>query len=137
MARSGGCGFRDHGVPKLSLIVITKNEERSIARCLRSVALADDLVVVDNGSTDRTVEIARAMGARVVLTTDWPGYGPQKSRALDLARGEWVLSLDADEWIDPGFEDRIRSAIDAPDAPAAYQTLRRSRFCGKVVRFGG
>ncbi|MGY3619692.1 glycosyltransferase family 2 protein [Bradyrhizobium sp. USDA 10063] len=123
-------------MPSLSLIVITKNEEHCIARCLRSVD-ADEIIVVDSGSTDRTVEIARASGARVVVTSDWPGYGPQKSRALDLAQGDWVLSLDADEWIEPDFRDRIRSAINAPDAPAAYRTLRRSRFCGKALRFGG
>ena len=98
-------------MPKLSLIVITKNEERTIARCLQSVDFADDLIVVDSGSVDRTVEIARANGARVVETADWPGYGPQKRRALDLARGEWVLSLDADEWIDPSFGRLINEAI--------------------------
>ena len=121
----------------LSLIVITKNEEHVIARCLRSVGFARDIIVVDSGSTDRTVEIASASGARVIQTPDWPGYGPQKQRALDLARGDWVLSLDADEWIDAKFEKRIRDAIDASNAPAAYRMLRRSRFCGRDVRFGG
>jgi glycosyltransferase involved in cell wall biosynthesis len=124
-------------MPKFSLIVITKNEERSIARCLRSIDFADDVIVVDNGSVDRTVEIARANGARVVETADWPGYGPQKRRALDLAQGEWVLSLDADEWIDQRFGRLINEAINAPDAPAAYEMRRRSRFCGRIVRFGG
>jgi len=123
-------------MPSLSLIVITKNEEHCIARCLRSIN-ADEIIVVDSGSVDQTVEIARASGARVVVTSDWPGYGPQKSRALELARGDWVLSLDADEWIEPEFGDKIRSAINAPDAPAAYQMLRRSSFCGRAVRFGG
>jgi glycosyltransferase involved in cell wall biosynthesis len=123
-------------MPSLSLIVITKNEEHCIARCLSSVD-ADEIIVVDSGSVDRTVEIARESGARVIVTSDWPGYGPQKSRALELASSDWVLSLDADEWIEPEFGDRIRRAIDTLDAPAAYQTLRRSRFCGKTLRFGG
>jgi len=123
-------------MPSLSLIVITKNEEHCIERCLRSVDV-DEIIVVDSGSVDRTVEIARASGARVVVTSDWPGYGPQKSRALELAQGDWVLSLDADEWIEPEFGARIRSAINAPDAPAAYQMRRRSSFCGKALRFGG
>jgi glycosyltransferase involved in cell wall biosynthesis len=123
-------------MPSLSLIVITKNEEHCIARCLNSVD-ADEIIVVDSGSADRTVEIARESGARVVVTSDWPGYGPQKSRALELASSDWVLSLDADEWIEPEFGDLIRRAIDTVDAPAAYQTLRRSRFCGKTLRFGG
>lgn len=120
----------------LSLIVITKNEEASIARCLGSVNFADDIVVVDSGSTDRTVEIARAHGANVVSTTDWPGFGPQKARALSLARGDWVISLDADEWIDASFVAPIRKAIADPNAPDAYKTSRRSRFCGQIIRHG-
>ncbi|MGH6679253.1 MAG: glycosyltransferase family 2 protein, partial [Bradyrhizobium sp.] len=124
-------------MPTLSLIVITRNEEHVIARCLRSVGFARDIIVVDSGSTDRTVEIASVLGARVIQTPDWPGYGPQKQRALDLATGDWVLSLDADEWIDAKFETRIRDAIDASNAPAAYRMPRRSRFCGRDVRFGG
>jgi glycosyltransferase involved in cell wall biosynthesis len=121
----------------LSLIVITKNEEQSIARCLRSVDFASEAIVVDSDSTDRTAEIAIENGARVVKTTDWPGFGAQKSRALSLARGDWILSLDADEWIDPSFGTKIRRAIDTPDAPNAYEMLRRSRFCGRIVRYGG
>src|SRR4029077_11953655 len=82
----------------LSVIVIAKDEEASIARTLESVAFADEVVVVDSGSTDRTVALARELGAKVTVTADWPGFGPQKNRALDLATGDWVLSLDADEW---------------------------------------
>jgi glycosyltransferase involved in cell wall biosynthesis len=124
-------------VPTLSLIVITKNEEDAIGRCLGSVGFADEIIVVDSGSTDRTIEIARADGARVTSTTDWPGYGPQKSRALNLARCDWVLSLDADEWIDAEFAECLRQAIADPNAPAAYRTSRRSRFCGQIVRHSG
>lgn len=124
-------------MPSLSLIVITKNEEAAIARCLGSVAFADEIIVVDSGSTDRTVEIARGLGARVTVTPDWPGFGAQKNRALDLARSDWVLSLDADEWIDPQFIAGIRQAIADPAAPDAYRTSRRSRFCGRVVNHCG
>jgi glycosyltransferase involved in cell wall biosynthesis len=92
--------------PQLSIIVITKNEAHRIERCLRSVAFADELIVVDSGSTDETVARARACGARVTVT-DWPGFGPQKNRALALARGRWVLSIDADEEVD----DELRAAI--------------------------
>jgi len=122
-------------MPTLSLIVITKNEEHCIAHCLGSVD-ADEIIVVDSGSTDRTVEIARNCRARVVVTSDWPGFGFQKNRALELAQSDWVLSLDADEWIEPEFGAKIRSAIDSSDAPA-WQMCRRSRFCGKEVKFGG
>ena len=105
---------------------------------MRSVAWADEIVVVDSGSGDRTVEIAREHGARVTVTDDWPGFGPQKNRALDLATGDWVLSLDADEWLTPS--PRRRSvAIVAADATraAAYRMPRRSSFCGRFLRHSG
>lgn len=124
-------------MPRLSLIVITRDEEASIGRCLRSAAFADEVVVVDNQSTDKTVEIARSLGAKVVEATDWPGFGPQKNRALDAAAGDWVLSLDADEWIEPPLADAIKVAIADPNAADGYEMPRRSRFCGTVVRHSG
>ena len=124
-------------VPSLSLIVITRNEEESIARCLGSLNFADEIIVVDSGSTDRTVELARSHGAHVVSTADWPGFGPQKSRALDLARSDWVISLDADEWVDASFIDQIKTAIADLNAPDAYKMSRRSRFCGQIIRHSG
>jgi glycosyltransferase involved in cell wall biosynthesis len=123
--------------PRLSLIVITKNEEAAIARCLGSVSLADEIIVIDSGSTDATVEIAKSFGAEVIVTTDWPGFGPQKARALERARGGWVLSLDADEWLDAEAIEPLKAAIAAGDAPAAYRMSRRSRFCGSVIRHSG
>jgi len=123
-------------VPRLSLIVISKNEEAAIARCLRSANFADEIVVVDHASTDKTVEIARALGARVIVTADWPGFGPQKNRALQEATGDWVLSLDADEWIEPALAAEIRAAIARADAADGYAIPRRSRFCGHIVRHG-
>jgi glycosyltransferase involved in cell wall biosynthesis len=124
-------------VPRLSLIVIAKNEEASIGRCLRSAAFADEMVVVDNDSTDKTAEIARNLGARVIAAPDWPGFGPQKNRALAAATGDWVLSLDADEWVEAPLADEIRAAMTGSDAADGYNIPRRSRFCGKVVRFCG
>ncbi len=121
--------------PKLSLIVITKNEEAAIARCLGSVPCAEEIIVVDSGSSDRTVEIAKSLGAKVIVTSDWPGFGPQKQRALDLAQGEWVLSLDADEWLDPDAIAPLQAAM-AADA-TAYRISRRSRFCGHVINHCG
>ena len=123
-------------MPRLSLIVISKNEEAAIARCLRSANFADEIIVVDHASTDRTAAIARAEGARVIVTTDWPGFGPQKNRALHEAAGDWVLSLDADEWIEPQLADEIRAVIARADAADGYEIPRRSRFCGKIVRHG-
>jgi len=122
----------------LSVIIIAKDEEASIARTLRSVAFADEIVVVDSGSTDRTADIAREHGAKVTVTADWPGFGPQKNRALDLATGSWVLSLDADEWLTEESAAEIRNAI-ASDNPnvAAYRFPRRSSFCGRFLRHSG
>ncbi len=121
----------------LSVIVITKDEEAAIARTLDSVAWADEIVVVDSGSADRTVEIARERGATVVVTQDWPGFGPQKNRALDLATGDWVLSLDADEWLTPASAEEIKSAIGARAGSAAYRLPRRSSFCGRLMQHSG
>lgn len=124
-------------MPRLSLIVIARNEEASIERCLRSAAFADEIVLVDNNSTDRTVEIARSLGAKVVKSPDWPGFGPQKNRALDAASGDWVLSLDADEWIEAPLAEEIRAVIGDTNAADGYEMPRRSRFCGEVVRHSG
>ena len=122
---------------KLSVVVITKDEESAIGRCLDSVRWADEIVVLDSGSTDRTVEIAREHGARVEVSADWPGFGPQKNRALALAGGEWVLSLDADEWVPEDLAAEIRGAIAAPDGHAGFELPRSSSFCGREMRHSG
>ena len=123
---------------RFSVILITKNEEAAIARVLRSVAFADEIVVVDSGSTDRTVEIARELGAKVTVTDYWPGFGTQKNRALDFATGDWVLSLDADEWLTAESAEEIRRAVAASAAgTAAYRMPRRSSFCGRFLQHSG
>ncbi|HWT38046.1 MAG TPA: glycosyltransferase, partial [Paraburkholderia sp.] len=81
--------------PTLGVAIITKNAARRLDECLRAVAFADEIVVVDSGSTDATLDIARSHGARVLTHTDWPGFGPQKNRALDALGTTWVLSIDA------------------------------------------
>lgn len=121
---------------RLSVILITRDEAHNIDRCLRSVAFADQVVVVDSGSTDATVELARAAGAQVIPTADWPGFGPQKNRALDAATGDWVLSLDADEAVSPELAASIRAAIAAPTHDA-YELNRRSLFCGRWMGHSG
>jgi len=120
----------------LSVIIITKNEAKHIVACLESVAFADEFIVVDSGSTDNTVELAREFGARVEITTDWPGFGPQKNRALDLATGDWILSIDADERVTPELALAIQAAIAAPQADA-YDIPRLSEFCGRFIRHSG
>lgn len=123
----------------LSVILITKNEAHNIAGCLRSVAFADEWIVVDSGSSDATGEIARSLGARVEVTPDWPGFGPQKNRALALARGRWVLSIDADERVSEVLAAQIRAVVNAPDdagGPAGHELSRLSSFCGQTMRHG-
>ena len=89
---------------RLSVIIIALNQEANIGACLASVRFADEIVVVDTGSTDRTVELARAGGARVVVTA-WQGFAGTKNFALDQARGDWVFSLDTDERVPPALKD--------------------------------
>ncbi|MHB8773139.1 MAG: glycosyltransferase family 2 protein [Syntrophales bacterium] len=121
----------------LSVIVITKNEEAAIDACLASVAWADEIIVVDSGSSDRTAELCRGRGAAVHATTDWPGFGPQKNRALGLATGEWVLSIDADERVTPELRRELETAMADPGGNAAFALPRRSRYCGRPMRHGG
>ena len=110
----------------LSVIIITKNEADVIERCLRSVAWADEIIVVDGNSSDDTAALARSLGAKVDNAPDWPGFGPQKNRALALATGDWVLSLDADEWVTPELREEIAQAIAAADRLPAYRLPRLS-----------
>ncbi|HUQ29316.1 MAG TPA: glycosyltransferase family 2 protein [Usitatibacter sp.] len=121
----------------LSVVLIARDEEKSIAAALDSVGWADEVIVVDSGSTDRTVEIARAKGAKVTVTADWPGFGAQKNRALDLATREWVLSLDADERVTPELREEIRAIVAGQSTSDAYDIPRLSRYCGRLLRHGG
>ena len=94
-------------MPLLSVAIITCDEERNLARTLASVSFADEIVVVDSGSRDRTVEIARSFGARVFVR-DWPGFAAQKNFAIAQCSGDWILSLDADEEMTPELRTQIR-----------------------------
>ncbi|RMG70831.1 MAG: glycosyltransferase family 2 protein, partial [Nitrospirae bacterium] len=99
---------------KISAIIITFNESRRIARCLKSLNWCDEIVLVDSKSTDNTVEIAQKYTDRIFIE-DWKGYGPQKQSALEKARGEWVLSIDADEVVTPELASEIKSVIGSTD----------------------
>ncbi|MEI2417707.1 glycosyltransferase family 2 protein [Orrella sp. JC864] len=120
----------------LSVIVITKNEAAHIRACLDSVAFADEVIVLDSGSADDTVALAGQWGARVVQTPDWPGFGPQKNRALELARCDWVLSLDADERVTPELAAEIQALLRHPGHDA-YRVARLSELCGRQIRHSG
>lgn len=122
---------------RLSVIVITRNEQSNIGECLKSVDFANEVVVVDYASTDNTAEIARSFGAQVHVTDDWPGFGKQKNRALGMAKGKWVLSIDADERVDQDLRNEILNAIAKKDGVMAYRFPRRSRYCGQFMRYSG
>ena len=121
----------------LSVAVITRNEAHAIARCLESVAWANEIVVLDAGSSDATARIARECGAKVDIASDWPGFGPQKNRALALTSGDWVLSLDADEWVTPALRAEIERVLAAPGNHAAFKIPRLSSYCGRFMRHSG
>jgi glycosyltransferase involved in cell wall biosynthesis len=119
----------------LSVIIITKNEAIHISRCLESIAWADELIVLDSGSTDGTVEICRQYTDKV-YETDWPGFGAQKQRALSHAQGDWVLSIDADELVSTELRQEIEQAIKS-DSNDGWEIPRLSSYCGKAIRHGG
>jgi glycosyltransferase involved in cell wall biosynthesis len=122
-------------VPRLSAIIITKNEAANIAECLDSLAFCDERIVVDAASSDGTLLIAKEKGARVA-THSWKGFGPQKNYALSLAQGDWVLSIDADERVTPELADEIRKVVEA-DAADGCEIARQSSFCGRAMRHSG
>lgn len=123
-------------MPKLSVILITRNEAANIAACLESLAWADEIVVVDSGSSDETVAICGRYGAKVQVTSDWPGFGPQKNRAVDLATGDWLLSIDADERVTPELRAEIEQVLAGPDSDA-YEMPRLSSYLGQPMHHGG
>lgn len=118
----------------LSVIVITKNEAARIARCLSSVSWADEIIVLDSGSTDNTLEIAKSYTPHVFTNTDWQGYGVQKQRVLMRATGQWVLHLDADEWVDERLKANILQVMKANQVDACRVPIKLC-FYGKPLRF--
>jgi glycosyltransferase involved in cell wall biosynthesis len=117
---------------KLTVTVITLNEAANVERALESVAWADEVIVIDSGSTDATVEIARRHATRVEVL-DWPGYGAQKNRAADMAANDWILSIDADERVTPELAGEIREVLEHPDA-GGYRIPRVTWYLGRWIR---
>lgn len=120
----------------LSVIIITHNAERGIEECLRSVAFAGEIIVVDAFSDDATVEVCRRYTDQVFRRA-WEGYGRQKNFAIAQARGDWVLSVDADERVPPPLRDEILHTINRPDACDAYTMPRQNFFWGRWIAHGG
>ncbi|HWP35784.1 MAG TPA: glycosyltransferase family 2 protein, partial [Thermodesulfobacteriota bacterium] len=122
--------------PRLSVAMICCNEARIIDRALASVAFADEIVVVDSGSTDGTLEIARRHTPHV-YQHPWLGYAAQKNLAIERTRGEWILSLDADEIVEPDLAAEIQAIVAGPSPFVAYRIPRKLVFLGRVIRHGG
>lgn len=125
-----------HSSTKLSVIIITKNEANNIRACLESVAWADEIIVVDSGSTDETVAICKELGAQVYVH-DWPGFGPQKNRALGYANNDWVFSIDADEVVTKELRAEMVTVISQESETVAFRLPRLSSFCGRYMRHSG
>ncbi|HBT4642024.1 TPA: glycosyltransferase family 2 protein [Klebsiella aerogenes] len=122
---------------RLSVVMIAKNAADLLADCLASVSWADEVVVLDSGSTDNTVELARSLGARVYSNTDWRGYGIQRQRAQDYATHDWVLMIDIDERVTPELKAAILKVLDAPQRGVIYSIARRNYFLGRFMRHSG
>src|SRR5260370_3516007 len=120
----------------ISVAIVAMDEEANIGRTLASVGWADEIVLVDSGSKDRTCEIAREHGARVIVEP-WRGYVAQKQYAIELCTKDWVLLLDADEEVSPGLAEEIRGAIASPNAAPGYTLRRKNLFLGRWIRHGG
>lgn len=122
----------------LSVVIITCNEEKNIGRTLESVRWADEIILVDSGSTDRTLEIARSFGEKVkIFSESWKGFPAQKNSAIAKATGGWVLSLDADEPVETALADEIRALLQQPPDKDGYQIPRKNFLFGRWIRYGG
>lgn len=122
--------------PTISVAIITLNEETNIRRTLESVKWADEIVVVDSGSSDRTVEICRSYTDKI-FHQEWLGFAGQKNQAIERTTGDWVLSLDADEPVEAALAEEIRAIIRSPHAAEGYRIPRKTYFLGKWMKYGG
>lgn len=121
----------------LSVVLITLNEAANLPRTLASIGWADEIIVVDSGSTDDTEKIARAAGAQF-FSEPWRGFAAQKNAAIDHARSEWVLSLDADEELSPALQAEIQRLLEQADTIfSAYRIPRLNHFLGQPLHYGG
>jgi glycosyltransferase involved in cell wall biosynthesis len=120
----------------LSVAIITKNEEANLPRTLQSVRWADEIIIIDSGSTDRTAEIARSFGAKFVQK-DWHGFGKQKNLAIEHCASDWVLSLDADEVVSEALAKEIKALLNTTPEVEAYFVPRQNLFLGRWIKHGG
>lgn len=122
---------------RLSVVMIVKNEAANLAACLETAAWADEIVVLDSGSSDETETIARRYTDKFFVASDWPGYGPQRQRAQSHATGDWILMLDADERITPELRAEIEKIVRDDYRDAVYAVPRLSWVFGRFIRHSG
>jgi len=123
-------------VTSISVVIITKNAERTLASCLDALRWATEIVILDNGSVDSTASIARERGVKF-HTSDWHGFGPQKNLAIDLGSSHLILSIDSDEYVTPELAAEIKSVIALSPLDDVFEIPRILKYCGKEMRHGG
>ena len=121
---------------RISVLVITKNEAANIAACLKTVTWVDEIVIIDSGSTDDTVALARKYTPHVFVT-EWRGYSGTKQWGLEKTTGDWILWLDADEQVSPELSEEIRAAIRRPNGIEGFLLPRRAFFLGRWIKHSG
>jgi glycosyltransferase involved in cell wall biosynthesis len=119
----------------LSVVIITKNEAHHISRCLESVQWADEIIILDSGSEDDTLKLCNKFTDKI-YSTDWPGFGIQKQRAVEKAKAEWILSIDADESVSSELREEIQQTIQSTQFNG-FEIPRLSSYCGKQIHHGG
>ncbi|MBW1997080.1 MAG: glycosyltransferase family 2 protein [Deltaproteobacteria bacterium] len=122
---------------RLSAVIITLNEEENIRRCLDSIGFTDEIILVDSGSEDNTLAIAREYPARIIFR-EMQGFGEQKQFAVEQATGDWILSIDADEWVSEELRNSLESLLSSPETTYdGYMVYRRNIFLGRPMRHCG
>lgn len=122
---------------KLSVVILTKNEEDKIALCLQSVKWADEVLVIDDESTDKTREIVQSLGARVIVNASGGNFDNQRNIGIDNAQYDWILQMDADEIVTPLLRDKIKAALNNPGNLSAFKFWRKNYFLGHFMRYAG
>jgi glycosyltransferase involved in cell wall biosynthesis len=122
---------------KLSAVMIVKNESANLRRCVESLSCVDEIIVLDTGSTDDTLQLANELGCRPAKLAVWEGFGKAKQAAVDLATNDWVLSIDADEVLTPELQREIGELARLDFKGFAWRIKRRTWYLGKLIRFCG
>jgi len=122
---------------KISAIIICKNEEKNIRRCLESIEWVDEIVVVDSGSSDSTLDIVSEFTNIFFVNTEWPGFGLQKRLAEEKASNNWILAIDSDEVVDDELREEILAVLEIGEEKTVYRINRLTNFCGKFINHSG